>query len=307
MVSVSLIDRLRQVARRWRTSRAQTLVVGLCGTGVLVVVGCLVVQRLAHRGGDQPSLVELVDRVGREQNASASLRRLSPATRAPRSRSWTSPLAHQCERGDAAVQQRLDALKERVSTWRRSVSIDPTNFGERVLLDANKAPLDASPRVVILHETVYGLSSAINTFQTPHPRDADQVSYHTLIGLDGQVVDLVSPLKRAYGAGFSAFLGEWAVTNRDLAGSVNNFALHVSLETPIDGEDMDSRHSGYTARQYDSLALVLSDWLETFDLSAAAITTHRHVDLGGERADPRSFDWSALQQRLAALGDLCIG
>jgi len=30
------------------------------------------------------------------------------------------------------------------------------------------------------------------------------------------------------------------------------------------------------------------------------------VDLGGERGDPRSFDWSKLQDRLAALGDLCV-
>jgi hypothetical protein len=29
------------------------------------------------------------------------------------------------------------------------------------------------------------------------------------------------------------------------------------------------------------------------------------VDLGGERADPRSFDWSALQARLGQLGLLC--
>jgi N-acetyl-anhydromuramyl-L-alanine amidase AmpD len=35
------------------------------------------------------------------------------------------------------------------------------------------------------------------------------------------------------------------------------------------------------------------------------ITTHRHIDLGAARADPRSFDWQALQVRLAALGALC--
>ena len=62
--------------------------------------------------------------------------------------------------------------------------------------------------------------------------DEDQASYHTLIGLDGQVVDTVDPFKRAYGAGNSAFLGEWALTNPRPLGSINNFALHVSLETP---------------------------------------------------------------------------
>ena len=129
------------------------------------------------------------------------------------------------------------------------------------------------PRVVVLHETVYSLDSALNTFLTPHPYDEDQVSYHTLIGLDGSIVDVVDPLKRAYGAGYSAFHGEWAVTNPDFQGSVNNFALHLSLETPWDGQDSADRHSGYTPRQYDALALVLDNWLERFQFPASAITT----------------------------------
>jgi N-acetyl-anhydromuramyl-L-alanine amidase AmpD len=88
-------------------------------------------------------------------------------------------------------------------------------------------------------------------------------------------------------------------------GSVNNFALHLSLETPLDGEDADSAHSGYSSRQYDALAVVLATWMRRYRIPFEHITTHRHVDLGGERADPRSFDWSALQVRLAALGVLC--
>ena len=152
---------------------------------------------------------------------------------------------------------------------------------------------------------MYSLQSAVNTFLTPHPRDADQVSYHTLIGLDGKIVDLVDPLNRAYGAGYSAFLGEWAVTNPKIRGSVNNFALHLSLETPENGANSRSSHSGYSPAQYDSLALVLSDWISRFGFTPAAITTHRHVDLGGERGDPRSFDWDELQTRLAALDALC--
>ena len=307
MVSVPLIRRLADATRCWKHRRSILAVVVLSSSCLLVVAGWIFADRRLDEGaGDQPSLLDLLDRVGKPSLTGPEGSFSIPATRAPRSRSWTSPLAHQCERGKPTVLQRLEALKSRSSTWRRSVAIHPTNFGERLLRDAKGQQLDASPRVVVLHETVYGMTSAINTFQTPHPRDEDQVSYHSLIGLDGQVVDLVKPLKRAYGAGFSAFLGEWAVTNGALKGSVNNFALHLSLETPVDGENMQSRHSGYTARQYDSLALVLSGWLNSFDLPAASITTHRHVDLGGERSDPRSFDWSQLQLRLAALGDLCV-
>ena len=224
----------------------------------------------------------------------------------PKSRSWRSPLARQCSGVDRALRSRLNKLDARSASWRTFVKIDPTNFGERYDKDAYGRVIDAMPRVVVLHETVYSLSSALNTFMTPHPRDEDQVSYHTLVGQDGRVLDLVDPLSRAYGAGFSAFLGEWAITNRKLKGSINNFALHLSLETPPSGANANRSHVGYTSKQYDALALVLSGWIRSFNLPPAAITTHRHVDLGGERDDPRSFDWSKLQTRLAALGDLCV-
>ena len=236
----------------------------------------------------------------REDNPSASV----PLP--PKSRSWRSPLARQCSGVDRALRSRLNQLDARSVSWRTFVKIDPTNFGERYEKDAFGRVIDATPRVVVLHETVYSLSSALNTFMTPHPRDEDQVSYHTLVGQDGRVVDLVDPLSRAYGAGYSAFLGEWAITNKKLKGSVNNFALHLSLETPLSGANAYGSHSGYTTQQYDALALVLSGWIRSFNLPPAAITTHRHVDLGGERGDPRSFDWSKLQTRLAALGDLCM-
>jgi N-acetylmuramoyl-L-alanine amidase len=224
----------------------------------------------------------------------------------PKSRSWRSPLARQCSGLDRALRSRLNQLDARSGSWRTFVKIDPTNFGERYDKDAYGRLIDATPRVVVLHETVYPLSSALNTFMTPHPRDEDQVSYHTRVGQDGRVLDLVDPLSRAYGAGFSAFLGEWAITNRKLKGSINNFALHLSLETPPSGANANRSHVGYTSKQYDALALVLSGWIRSFNLPPAAITTHRHVDLGGERDDPRSFDWSKLQTRLAALGDLCV-
>ena len=251
---------------------------------------------------DQEALSPVVMERGRqrEDNPSSSL----PLP--PKSRSWRSPLARQCSGVDTALRSRLNQLEARSSSWRAFLKIDPTNFGERYDKDAYGRVIDATPRVVVLHETVYSLSSALNTFMTPHLRDEDQVSYHTLVGQDGRVVDLVDPLSRAYGAGYSAFLGEWAITNKRVKGSVNNFALHLSLETPLSGANAYGSHSGYTTQQYDALALVLSGWIRSFNLPPAAITTHRHVDLGGERGDPRSFDWSKLQTRLAALGDLCV-
>jgi N-acetyl-anhydromuramyl-L-alanine amidase AmpD len=185
------------------------------------------------------------------------------------------------------------------------IAIHPTNYGERLRQDAFGNPLNPTPRLVVLHETVYGLNSAIHTFLTPHPRDDDQVSYHVLVGEKGEIVQTVDPMKRAFGAGNSAFAGTWAITNPKVGGSVNNFALHLSLETPIDGEDQEATHTGYSPAQYDAMALVLADWMRRFSIPARAIATHRHVDLAGERSDPRSFDWATLQERLAALGVIC--
>jgi N-acetyl-anhydromuramyl-L-alanine amidase AmpD len=90
-----------------------------------------------------------------------------------------------------------------------------------------------------------------------------------------------------------------------VGGSINNFALHISLETPIDGENEGPGHSGYSAAQYDALAVVLADWMGRYPIRPEAITTHRHVDLGQARSDPRSFNWSELQRRLAALRLIC--
>jgi len=231
-----------------------------------------------------------------------------PGTRAPAppaQETWVSPLRRQCGTADPELEQRMLSLQQSLPQRMQRLRIDPSNYGPRLARDAYGNAIPNTPQMVVLHETVYGLNSAINTFTTHHPDDADQVSYHMLIGEKGQIVQALDPARRAFGAGYSAFRGRWAVTNPSMAGSVNNFALHLSLETPIDGEDDAASHSGYTAAQYDAMAVVLADWMRRFKIPPDAITTHRHVDLGLERADPRSFDWGRLQARLAALGMLC--
>ena len=278
----------------------------LASTSTLVLVMSLVgftAEKSTNQQAREPSLLDLLDEVSSDADRSRDITGTSPAV--PRALSWSSPLSQQCSQTDPSLRRRLLSKRGKLSQLRQSIPADPTNYGDRYRRNPWGEPLNPDPRVVVLHETVYSLSSAVNTFLTPHPRDEDQVSYHTLIGLDGSIVDVVDPLKRAYGAGYSAFAGEWAVTNAEFQGSVNNFALHLSLETPGDGHGNQGSHSGYTLAQYDALALVLDGWMERFAFDATAITTHRHVDLGGARADPRSFQWSALRDRLAALGRVC--
>jgi hypothetical protein len=170
------------------------------------------------------------------------------------------------------------------------VRIDPSNYGDRVQTDVNGKPVQ-NRILVVLHETSSSAKSAIHTFKTPHSNERDQVSYHALILLDGRILYLVPPEKRAYGAGNSEFQGEYGPeavkTSPKFPSSVNNFAYHIALETPIDGQGKTTQtHSGYTLSQYDALL-----WLVTaLQVPPARITTHRAIDRNRERADPRSFE-----------------
>ena len=165
----------------------------------------------------------------------------------------------------------------------------PTNFGQRFLQDIKGQSAQHDP-ILVLHETVGSADGTIGFFQTPHPDDDDQVSYHTLIKPDGTVVYLVPPDRRAFGAGNSVFESangvETVQTNPNLPPSVNNFAYHVSLVTPPDGRDNRRTHSGYTRAQYQSLAWLVAKT----GISRSRQTNHKDVDRSRQRMDPRSFD-----------------
>jgi N-acetyl-anhydromuramyl-L-alanine amidase AmpD len=257
----------------------------------------------ANSSAQNPSLMEILDDVRRGHPAPPGSPK--PAPQPPAHQPWRSPLTDACVAPDPGLSQRLRDQYAKLNRRVQRIGIHPSNFSERQKQDAFGNRIDPKPRVVVLHETVYGLGSAINTFVTPHPKDDDQVSYHMLIGEDGRIIQALDPSKRAFGAGNSAFDGEWVITNQKAGGSINNFALHLSLETPLDGENNALRHSGYSQAQYDAMALVVAHWMMNYNIPAENITTHRHVDLGGERADPRSFNWNELKERLIALGVLC--
>jgi len=174
----------------------------------------------------------------------------------------------------------------------------PSNFGRRFTQDLFGRPV-SNEAIVVLHETVGSGSTTINYFRTSHPRDDDQVSYHTLIRENGNIVYLVPPDRRAFGAGnsiFSGTKGEEAVkTNPSFPPSVNNFAYHISLVTPPDGRGDGAEHSGYTRAQYQSLAWLVAKT----GVSRDRITTHRLVDRSRTRRDPRSFNAQYFAQLLS--------
>ncbi|MBN4005239.1 peptidoglycan recognition family protein [Nostoc sp. LPT] len=170
-------------------------------------------------------------------------------------------------------------------------SVDPSNYGERYVQDVNGVTLHNQP-IIVLHETGYSASSAVNFFQVAHTDESVQASYHALVKLDGTVVYLVPPEKRAFGAANSVFESSEGVetvqTNPNLPASVNNFAYHVSLETPPDSYDASSQqtHSGYTEAQYHSLAWLIAQ----SQVPDHRITTHHLVDRSGKKVDPINFD-----------------
>jgi len=167
----------------------------------------------------------------------------------------------------------------------------PSNYGERFTRDVNGMPVNNKP-IIVLHETDASASSAINFFQEPHIDENVQASYHALISLDGTVIYIVPPEKRAFGAANSvfddAYGSETVKTNPHIPASVNNFAYHVSLETPPDGHmNNQPTHSSYTDAQYNSLAWLIAQ----SNVPDERITTHRIVDRSGQKIDPRSFDF----------------
>jgi len=171
-----------------------------------------------------------------------------------------------------------------------SITPDPSNYDRRATVDVNGRFVN-NELLVVLHETVGSADSALNMFQTYHANDEDQVSYHAIIRRDGTVVYIVPIEMRAFGAGNSAFVAadgtiETVQTNPKLASSVNNFAYHISLESPSDGFNYDYTHSGYSDAQYRSLAWLVAQ----LPVPEERITTHEAVDRSNSRIDPRSFD-----------------
>ncbi len=195
-------------------------------------------------------------------------------------------------RSSTALQACADRLQ--LGAEQRALA-HPSNFGEREPRDWRGSTIASTPELVVIHETVLDQAQTIALFQHNHPADDDQVSYHMLINQAGQRVRIVPDRNRAYGAGHSAF-GDFTIRAKQQSpGSVNNVALHVSLETPVDGrsDDGSTSHSGYSQAQYNALAGQVLLWQATYGIPMGRVTTHAAVDRSHSRYDPRSFRWDA--------------
>jgi hypothetical protein len=181
----------------------------------------------------------------------------------------------------------------------------PSNFGSRDARDAWGRRLKASPALIVLHETVISLPQTVAFFQTNHPADGNQASYHLLVDRDGSRLRIVPDEKRAYGTGMSAFGDFTQYRKPNSVGSINNIALHVSLVSPADGRDDRDGHSGYTDAQYKTLAGQVLLWQAAFGIPMTRVTTHAAVDRSQSRYDPRSFRWNIFDPHYRAAVAAC--
>jgi N-acetyl-anhydromuramoyl-L-alanine amidase len=103
-----------------------------------------------------------------------------------------------------------------------------------------------------------------------------RVSAHFFIRRDGEIVQLVSVLNRAWHAGISAWRGRERV---------NDFSVGIEIEG-------DSDHA-FTPGQYNAVNAVLKNLARTFP--GIALTTHAEIALG-RKVDPGSkFDFALIQ------------
>lgn len=168
---------------------------------------------------------------------------------------------------------------------------DATNRGLRHPRDVYGRRVPDQPALIVLHESVLSAADTLKLFATPHPKDDDQVSYHLLIDRRGQRLRIVPDQGRAFGSGISAF-GDFTVRIRPTSlGSLNNVALHLSLESPPDGRGDGDGHSGYTPEQYTAAAAQVLLWQARWGIPFSRLTTHAAVDRSRSRTDPRSFHW----------------
>lgn len=182
---------------------------------------------------------------------------------------------------------------------------DPSNYGSRQPRDAFGRTVPHQPQLIVLHETVISAADTVRLFATPHPRDDDQASYHLLVDRAGRRLRIVPDAARAFGAGMAAF-GDFSVRIRPTSvGSLNNVALHLSLESPPDGRGDADAHSGYTPEQYRVTAAQVLLWQAAHGIPLNRLTTHAAVDRSRSRYDPRSFRWDRFEPPYRQAAKIC--
>lgn len=107
-----------------------------------------------------------------------------------------------------------------------------------------------------------------------------EVSSHFVIRRDGELIQFVSVLDRAWHAGRSSWRG------RD---NCNDYSVGIELEG--------LEHTPFEAAQYETLSRLIKDLSRHWPINAVA--GHEHVAPGRKQDPGSAFDWQGLRARLA--------
>lgn len=138
------------------------------------------------------------------------------------------------------------------------------------------------PLIVVIHETLITAEDSIKLHGDPNY----YASYHALVHRSGDITYLTPSDCKAYAAATSVFIDTFG-EQQEIEGSVDDFAYHITLETPPDGvkDPTKEYHIGYTKEQYKSLAWLCASTGVAFN----RIITHGKVSIP-TTLEPRCFN-----------------
>jgi N-acetyl-anhydromuramoyl-L-alanine amidase len=149
----------------------------------------------------------------------------------------------------------------------------------------NERPAGITIDTVVIHSMNNPLSECGDKFTVEACKaclDHHQVSAHYFIDREGQIVESVSPEKRAWHAGVSKL----PCDGRE---NLNHSSIGIELIAEETGGMSDS--------QYQALAKLILSLADRFPLRH--ITGHSHV-APGRKTDPWEFDWQKLATLLSS-------
>jgi LysM repeat protein len=137
---------------------------------------------------------------------------------------------------------------------------------------------------IVMHSTANSsLDRVVDWFNNP----SAQVSAHYTIGKDGEIVQHVQDMHRAWHAGRSVWKGRE---------SVNDFGIGIEMVNLNDG------HDPYPETQHQA-AVALCAWLcDKYSISVDDIMGHVDIAIPpGRKSDPRAYDQDRLRRDVAAV------
>ena len=149
------------------------------------------------------------------------------------------------------------------------------NFNNR------RRPDDIS--AIVIHSTANSsLQGVVDWFNNPNAK----VSAHYTIGKDGETVQHVQDIHRAWHAGRSVWKGR---------NSCNDYAIGIELVNLNDGVDP------YPEAQHQALVSLVTYLAQKYDVSTDDIMGHLDIAIPpGRKSDPRGYDLGRLRNEVAA-------